>query len=527
MKIRLIKLIIAITSAAFALSSAAFADAEASSEVQDAVNEIVSYQLAKDEAGSIQEWIDGKLTENAGKSSEWYVMSLSKTGNYDFTRYISALEQYISENEIKSATSRMKLALALISAGGDIKKADEIAENSIGEQGIMSLIYGLHMLNRSCKCSRYTVDSLTDELLSMQFEDGGWAIMGKNGDIDVTAMAVQALAPQYKTNEAVHNAVERAVTFMSEKQQDDGGYISFGTANPESASQVLIALSLIGIDINDSRFVKNGHDVIDGILKFKLPDGSYSHTDGGDTNETATVQAFMAFTEYIIAFSPSDTDVSSVTVLPSYTTAVTSTVVTEQLPEKVSPAAPSWDYKPVLYCVIAAAALTICVILFVLKKRRMSNFVAVFIVAGSFAAFIFFTDFRSSDEYYNSENVHSGSAIGNVSLSIRCDTLVGKSDSEYIPSDGIILDKTDFELYEGQTVYDILTEAVRKFNIQLQSNNGYIAGIGYLYEYDFGDLSGWIYHVNGDTPFVMCTEYELKDGDNIEWLYTCELGNDL
>ena len=55
----------------------------------------------------------------------------------------------------------------------------------------------------------------------------------------------------------------------------------------------------------------------------------------------------------------------------------------------------------------------------------------------------------------------------------------------------------------------------------------YISGIGYLYEFDFGDLSGWIYHVNGDTPFMMCSEYKLSDGDVIEWLYTKDLGNDL
>ncbi|MBR1832501.1 MAG: DUF4430 domain-containing protein [Ruminiclostridium sp.] len=113
-------------------------------------------------------------------------------------------------------------------------------------------------------------------------------------------------------------------------------------------------------------------------------------------------------------------------------------------------------------------------------------------------------------------------------MTIRCDTVIGKSDADHIPADGIILDTTEFPIAEGDTVYDILTEAAKQYNIQLQTNAGsYIAGIGYLYEYDFGDLSGWIYHVNGDSPFVMCSDYTLKDGDRIEWLYTCELGNDL
>ena len=92
----------------------------------------------------------------------------------------------------------------------------------------------------------------------------------------------------------------------------------------------------------------------------------------------------------------------------------------------------------------------------------------------------------------------------------------------------MILDTTSFDIAEGETVYDILTQAARKYNIQMQADaGGYISGIGYLYEYDYGDLSGWIYHVNDDTPFMMCSEYKLSDGDKIEWLYTCDLGNDL
>jgi hypothetical protein len=55
----------------------------------------------------------------------------------------------------------------------------------------------------------------------------------------------------------------------------------------------------------------------------------------------------------------------------------------------------------------------------------------------------------------------------------------------------------------------------------------YIAGIHYLYEFDFGDLSGWIYHVNGESSSAGCDSYVLSENDTIEWLYTCELGNDL
>ena len=55
----------------------------------------------------------------------------------------------------------------------------------------------------------------------------------------------------------------------------------------------------------------------------------------------------------------------------------------------------------------------------------------------------------------------------------------------------------------------------------------YIVGIGYIYEFDFGDLSGWIYYVNGVSPSIGCDQYVLKDGDSIRWLYSLELGNDI
>ena len=547
MKKRILVFLISIVTAAFALPCAAFADFSASEKAAQAVDSITAFELQKNGCSSIQEWIDGNLTQNAGQSSEWNAIVLARSGDHDFSAYKAALEKYISENNIPSATSRMKNALALLAVGGNKQIADDIAESSVGEQGIMSLIYGLHLLNNGCGCSRYTVDSLTEEMLALQFDDGGWAIMGENGDIDVTAMSVQALAPQYSENEKVSASIDKALDFLSAKQQDDGGYKSFGTANPESASQVLIAVSAVGADIGDTRFVKNGNDLIDGIIKFRLDDGSFSHTEGGDTNDTATVQAYLALTAYTLSLEGerlydfpakdvqdelkpiSETEVSSavITTAPAETEAPAVTSVTERTDIVVSDPQ-SAGYKPIAYCVIAGLAVIACVILFALGKKRISNFVAVIIIAAAASAFVFFTDFRSSEEYYSGTAAVKENAIGTVSMTIRCDTVIGKSDADHIPADGIILDTTEFPIAEGDTVYDILTEAAKQYNIQLQTNAGsYIAGIGYLYEYDFGDLSGWIYHVNGDSPFVMCSDYTLKDGDRIEWLYTCELGNDL
>ncbi len=549
------KTLVSITITVFAVFAAQFTAFAANSsdntvgDAESVIGGILAYELDKNGYTTAQEWIDGSITENAGKSSEWYAIILSKSGNYDLTKYRSALEKYVNESNIASATSRMKNALALLSVGADKKLVNDIAESSVGEQGIMSLIYGLHLLNNKCECSRYTAGTLTDELLGMQFADGGWAIMGENGDIDVTAMTVQALAPQYEKNDKVTSAIDRALSFMSEKQLDNGGYKSFGTENPESTAQVLIALSQLGLDIHDTRFVKNGNTVIDGIKGFVLPDGSFSHIVGGDTNETATTQAYLSLTAYVISeksgnklylfdenktenaetvpeSSPVETTSAVSTAVPAETT-VPGTSVSPS-PEMTGKTENTPGYKPIAYIIIGSLAVIGCTILFVLKKRRASNFITVIIIAGAAAAFVFFTDFRSSEEYYSGNDTVKDNIVGTVTIEIRCDTVAGKGSSEYIPADGTILGKTEFDISEGETVYDILTQAARKYNIQLQGDaNGYIAGIGYLYEFDFGDLSGWIYHVNGDTPFMMCSEYKLSDGDTIEWLYTCDLGNDL
>ena len=70
-------------------------------------------------------------------------------------------------------------------------------------------------------------------------------------------------------------------------------------------------------------------------------------------------------------------------------------------------------------------------------------------------------------------------------------------------------------------------QAAKENQLQLDCRGTYVAGISHLYEFDFGNLSGWMYRVNGVFPDVGCGEYQLSDDDRIEWLYTCDLGRDL
>ncbi len=136
-------------------------------------------------------------------------------------------------------------------------------------------------------------------------------------------------------------------------------------------------------------------------------------------------------------------------------------------------------------------------------------------------------------------------------ISITCAEIIKnknklKSGKEaFVPSDGEILKSVTVEFEDGETVFDILCRACeansctdncqycRNGGIQLEYEytpgyeNYYIEGIHQIYEKDCGSKSGWMYKVNGVFPNYGCSEYTLKDGDKIEFIYTCDLGEDI
>lgn len=124
-------------------------------------------------------------------------------------------------------------------------------------------------------------------------------------------------------------------------------------------------------------------------------------------------------------------------------------------------------------------------------------------------------------------------------LSVRCDTILDNLDklkpekAELIPADGVILKQTEAEFFEGESVFNVLKREMKKHKIHMEFVNtpvygsAYIEGIANIYEFDCGELSGWMYRVNGVFPRYGCSRYMLSDGDCIEWLYSCDLGVDL
>ena len=122
-------------------------------------------------------------------------------------------------------------------------------------------------------------------------------------------------------------------------------------------------------------------------------------------------------------------------------------------------------------------------------------------------------------------------------ISIKCSAALSsaalkKEKAAILPPDGVILE-TKAEFRDGESVFDVLQRETKSKKIHMEFSNtpgigsAYVEGIGNLYEHDCGELSGWMYRVNGEFPKYSCSEYKLKKGDKMEWLYTCDLGADI
>ena len=171
------------------------------------------------------------------------------------------------------------------------------------------------------------------------------------------------------------------------------------------------------------------------------------------------------------------------------------------------------------------------------------DILAVFGIVLILAVLINGTHVQSVDEYYLTHIDDVTPESKTVTLSIRCDTILRNYDDldpalrseEFVPEDGVIMPPTEYVLRDGDTVFDILERAVRHGRIQMEFQGAeenpfgsvYIQGINYLYEFSCGPLSGWMYRVDGEFPSCGCSRYSLHDGQNIEWVYTCDLGQDV
>lgn len=246
---------------------------------------------------------------------EWMVIGLARSGRtvpagyYDnVVEYVKAKADANERLHPTKVTDNARVILALTAIGKDVtnvgghnllKGLDSM--DYVQAQDINGPIFTLIALDSRNypTMGDVTREKLIQVILDAQLNDGGWDLSADKADPDMTAMAIQALAPYYKTNETVKAAVDKALEALSALQRSDGGFGSWDTVNSESCAQVIVALTALGIDPTaDSRFVKNGHTVLDALAGFYVTGGGFRHTAGGERNDMATEQGYYALASY-------------------------------------------------------------------------------------------------------------------------------------------------------------------------------------------------------------------------------------
>ena len=319
---------------------------------------------------------------------EWTVLGLARSGRDvpDVDAYYASVVEYVQKamdengrlNRSRS-TENSRLILALTAIGKDVTHVDgrSLLDGLdsmafITKQSVNGPVWALLALDSHDypTSGDVTREKLVRAILDTQREDGSWPVIASSQapDVDMTAMAVQALAPYYK-NAQVKAAVDAALTFLAGVQNDDGTFSEIpGTAaSAESTAQVIVALTALGIDPTaDSRFVKSGVSAVDALCGFYVTGGGFRHLMADETVDgMATEQGYYALAAYyrLLAQKTSLYDMSDVTV-----TVTPDQPVTPTEPEK--PDTPRTGDESLLVLWMGAAVLSGAAVLLMQRKKK-------------------------------------------------------------------------------------------------------------------------------------------------------------
>ena len=266
----------------------------------------------------------------ASDRGEWAVLGLARAGVALSDEYIQAyygkVVAYVQKNmgndgvlvdpesRNPTVTDNERIILALTAIGKDpanvggknllaaLQDRNIMQVTNTSDTDINGLVFGLLALNSG----NYTQDSywLVQAILTQQNEDGSWSSSADTkpvGDVDMTAMALQALAPYCNEggDTTVNAAVDKALQWLSAK------YKGTGYTSAESCAQVVVALSALQLNANsDSSFVKTVDgaptSVLGDLLRYYLGEGQgFKHAASGKTaDQKATEQALYAMAAY-------------------------------------------------------------------------------------------------------------------------------------------------------------------------------------------------------------------------------------
>jgi len=276
-------------------------------ELQATINlEIRAYQVTPIDRAGIQTAIAKTVNyvnanSQAGKTlSDWDVFGLNACGpewisTNDREEYLSQLTVKVNESGVGSQlTDYARVSLGVLSAGGD--PYDFVGENLLQKimdypslsQGINAGIWALIALDGAGAIVPSQVknnrEALIQHILDHRVQEG-WSFSGGLPEVDMTGMALYALAP-YRDMPAVKEAGEQAIRWLSENQLSDGKFGSWGSVNCESVAQAIMGITAWGVDPQGPDFTKTKGNAVIALLGFQTSSGVFKHVD--------TIDAYMA-----------------------------------------------------------------------------------------------------------------------------------------------------------------------------------------------------------------------------------------
>ena len=294
------------------------------------------------------------------------------------------------------------------------------------------------------------------------------------------------------------------------------------------------------------------------LAEYRRPDGGYAHLPDGDTNRMATAQTLEAFTALALsqrgeglfsalpAVSPglssqdgsADIDVSADSQIAgnpengnTAEPVIPGTAQSSAAPEQTH----GFTGTHIKLIVSAAAGLAAAGMLAAAIIRRKKLLIPGAVLLAAVCGGVWLLDIRTPSEYYAQE-VTGGME---VTFSADCKSVLGRMDTidpsvnqpSVIPPDGVVIAECTLSLPEGSSAFDALITAARQQQVRVDYTGSswgtYVRSIGYISEFGFGELSGWMYRVNGEFPQVYAGEFTLHEGDVVEFVYTCDLGGDV
>ncbi|MBO4423175.1 MAG: DUF4430 domain-containing protein [Clostridia bacterium] len=428
--------------------------------------------------------------ENDPESGCFLAMAVRQ---YDPGYDLTGFGELIAAKDVPANTvTAMKYALTVSACGVTGSVYDSLDKEKIkAAESTSGLVFALHLINNGYDTGMTAKEGI-ERLLSKVLPSGGFPTVGTTPDVDMTSMAVQALAP-YKNDEKIAAVIDAALAYLSSQQTETGAFRYFGSENSENCSQAIMALSSLGIDARyDERFIKNGVSVYDALLSYRLEDGRFEHVHGDGGNGAATAQAYCAL-------------VNNDRLAPFYV--LNEAQVTKEFRQSGS----GINTTVILVICICAAGAVICLVFALLKKKRPVDYIIVAAVTAALAIYVGVSGVKLGGEYFGS--AEKIKATGSVTFSVDCSLV---EDREMIPAQSV-------GIQDGDTAYSVLIRVCRQNGLTVVNSgsklNPYISGIGDLYESAYGPTSGWGYKVNGRAPSVGSGAYVLKDGDTLEWLY--------